>query len=419
MSGRPLRIGLLEPYDTGSHHAWLRVMPATRPHHHAAHPQRRVLEVAHARRRRDAGAPLSRAGRARRLLLATDMLDLTTFLALTRELTHAHPRARSTCTRTSSPTRRGPAKSATCTMALSTMPRMLCAERVLFNSPYHLESWFDELPRLLKHFPDYNELPTVAALRARSEVLPLGLDLAALRRPPPDAPRGGPAADPVEPPLGVRQEPGEFLRALYALAERGLEFQRGAPGRGFVRVPPEFEEARARLGDAHRAVRLCRAAMPTMPAGCGRPISSSAPPCTTFSAPRWSRRMYCGCLPILPDRLAYPQFIPARAARAVPLSHPRGVGGAAGRAPSSDIDATPRHVPARAVAGYDWATWHPCYDARLAGDTDRQRRLRRYWHRAWPVSLRRLESHQSCLDSHPLCHRSRRTMSAHRPRGLA
>ena len=52
---------------------------------------------------------------------------------------------------------------------------MLAADRVRFNSAYHLRSWFDELPRLLKHFPDYTHLETIDAARTKSAVLPVGL----------------------------------------------------------------------------------------------------------------------------------------------------------------------------------------------------------------------------------------------------
>jgi hypothetical protein len=44
----------------------------------------------------------------------------------------------------------------------------MAADSVLFNSRFHLESFFEELPRLLKHFPDYNELDTVKILRSKS-----------------------------------------------------------------------------------------------------------------------------------------------------------------------------------------------------------------------------------------------------------
>ncbi len=52
---------------------------------------------------------------------------------------------------------------------------MVCTDRVAFNSQYHLASFFDELPRLLKHFPDYNHLELVPDLLAKSQVLPGGV----------------------------------------------------------------------------------------------------------------------------------------------------------------------------------------------------------------------------------------------------
>jgi hypothetical protein len=34
----------------------------------------------------------------------------------------------------------------------------LATNTILFNSQYYLDSFLSELPRLLKHFPDHNEL---------------------------------------------------------------------------------------------------------------------------------------------------------------------------------------------------------------------------------------------------------------------
>ena len=53
----------------------------------------------------------------------------------------------------------------------------LAADAVFFNSAYHQSAFLDELPRLLKHYPDYNELHTVGLIHDKARVLPLGLDL--------------------------------------------------------------------------------------------------------------------------------------------------------------------------------------------------------------------------------------------------
>ena len=54
---------------------------------------------------------------------------------------------------------------------------MSVADAIRFNSAYHMAAWFAELPRLLKHFPDYTHLPSIDATRFRAAVLPVGCDL--------------------------------------------------------------------------------------------------------------------------------------------------------------------------------------------------------------------------------------------------
>ena len=53
----------------------------------------------------------------------------------------------------------------------------LSADAIFFNSQYHLQNFFEELPRMLKHFADFNELQTVEQLQARASVIPPGIDL--------------------------------------------------------------------------------------------------------------------------------------------------------------------------------------------------------------------------------------------------
>ena len=147
-------------------------------------------------------------------LLATSMTNLPAFLALTRrelggvpvvlymhenQLTYPSP----------------PGSKRDLTYGAIQHLSTLAADRVCFNSDYHLRAWFDELPRLLKHFPDYTHLETVEAARAKSCVLPVGCDLkrydeyAEETRKQGNKERRGSAADLVEPTLGVRQGSGD------------------------------------------------------------------------------------------------------------------------------------------------------------------------------------------------------------------
>ena len=121
------------------------------------------------------------AGERPDALIATSMTNLPAFLALLRreiggipsllymhenQLTYPLP----------------PGSKRDLTYGMMQHLAMLSADRVRFNSAYHLRSWFDEVPRLLKHFPDYTHLETVAAARDKSAVLPVGCDLRRLDR---------------------------------------------------------------------------------------------------------------------------------------------------------------------------------------------------------------------------------------------
>ena len=53
----------------------------------------------------------------------------------------------------------------------------LVADKVLFNSKYHLDTFLGELENLLKVFPDHRNIKTIEIISDKSKVLHLGLDL--------------------------------------------------------------------------------------------------------------------------------------------------------------------------------------------------------------------------------------------------
>jgi hypothetical protein len=177
-----LKILLLEPYYTGSHAAWAEG--------YARHSQHQIDILSLPGRfwkwRMHGGAvTLARKFLASPLnpdlILATDMLDLTTFLALTLPHTATIPTAiyfhENQLTYPWSPTDRDIARKRDKHYGFINYTSALAADAVLFNSRYHQDSFLAALPQLLKHFPDYNELKTIKQIRAKSRVLPLGLDL--------------------------------------------------------------------------------------------------------------------------------------------------------------------------------------------------------------------------------------------------
>jgi len=242
-----MRLLLVAPYYTGSHAAWAKGYADSSQH------QVDILSLPGRfwKWRMHGGAvTLARkflaSGVAPDLILATDMLDLTTFLALTRRRTATIPTAiyfhENQLTYPWSPTDRDVAQKRDKHYGFINYTSALAADVVLFNSPYHQESFLAALPALLKHFPDYNELSTVEYIRQKSRVLSLGLDLQRFDE-------FGPLPSNEKPLIlwGHRWEhdkhPKEFFRALTILSERGLTFDLAVLGENFRRKPTVFLSA--------------------------------------------------------------------------------------------------------------------------------------------------------------------------------
>jgi glycosyltransferase involved in cell wall biosynthesis len=241
---------------------------------------------------------------------------------------------------------------------------MLVADHVFFNSAYHLEEWFDELPRLLKHFPDYTHLGCVTEVRSKASVLPVGCDLDRL-----DAVRTGARESDV--PLVLWNQrweydkaPEVFFRALDAAAEEGLEFEVALAGTNVRQKADEFEAARERLGK--RVVHYGWADAATYARLLWQADVVVSTAIHEFFGISVVEAIYCGCFPILPRRLAYPEV--------VPLTHHEcclyeGLGGLVERLRWALTHLAQARQHARelrsAVGAYGWNVMVPKYDAAL------------------------------------------------------
>jgi len=371
---------LVEPYYTGSHAAWA--------DGYAAHSRHRVTVLGLPGRfwkwRMHGGAvTLARQfmemSAAPDLLLATDMLDLTTFLALTRARTHHIPTAlyfhENQLSYPWSPGDRDVRQGRDVHYGFINYASALAADALFFNSAYHRDGFFDELPRLLKHFPDYNELDSVEALRAKSQVLPLGLDLRRfdayqlhlhLRR---SAAQVQVSAISRRPLLlwnhrwEYDKNPEEFFRALFILAERGLDFGLVILGESFRRQPSEFLEAQRRLGERVRHAGY----VPDFADYARWLWQADLLPVTSrhdFFGSSVVEAVYCGCFPLLPRRLSYPELIPAEYHD---LCFYRDFDDLVARLTSAVEHGSPLQPAAlqNAVARFDWRDMAPLYDERL------------------------------------------------------
>jgi len=359
-----MKILLVEPYYTGSHASWVKGV--------AQYSQHDINILSLPGRfwkwRMHGGAvTLARKFLASNvmpnLILATDMLDLTTFLALTRQRVANIPTAiyfhENQLTYPWSPTDRDIEQKRDKHYGFINFVSALAADAVLFNSQYHRDSFLDALPKLLKHFPDYNELSSVEQIQKKSQVLSLGLHLQSF-----DEFRPGKPAEKPSILWNHRWEhdkcPTDFFKALTILSARGLDFELVVLGENFSQKPDVFLAAEKNLARhivqfgyvdsfADYARWLWRADI--------LPVTSNQ----DFFGASVVEALYCEGFPLLPKRLAYPSLIP-------PEYHPRcfyeDFDDLVARLSEAitNIKQTRRFSLRAAVAQYDWQEQSKLYD---------------------------------------------------------
>ncbi len=312
------RIHLLSPYHGGSHKAWaigwqqssqlqlsLHTLPDRfwkwRMHGGAVTLARRFL----------ASHPQPD------LIIATDMLDLTTFLALTRQQTANIPTAvylHENQLTYPLPTdgRTGPMRRQMGERdhhyAFINYASMLAADHLFFNSRYHLESFYAALPNFLKHFPEYNELGSVQLLRKKSQVLPVGIDFQRLD-PLTSASRNN------KTPLIIWNQrweydknPESFFAALYAVADAGVAFELALCGQQYGKRPSSFDDALQNLGS--RVVHVGHADLATYRRLLWQADVTVSTAHHEFFGISVLEAIYCRTFPLLPNRLSYPELLP-------------------------------------------------------------------------------------------------------------
>lgn len=371
-----MRIVILEPFFTGSHQRWAKELQQ--------HSQHNITILSLAGRHwkwRMHGGAVSLAQQASALeqwpdlWLATDMLDVATFKALlpagARDIPFALYMHENQLTYPWSPTDADVPQQRDRHYSWINYTSALVADRIFFNSHYHHKSFLDALPTFLRAFPDQQNIATIDSIIAKSEVLHLGMDLAKLstkgKRHDPHIPIQ--KADDGSPILlwnhrwEYDKNPGDFFELCYELDKTALPYQLVVLGEGYGKVPIYFTEAKERLSHrilhwgytkeaAHYAYWLNRADI--------LPVTSKQ----DFFGGSVVEAMYCGAIPLLPNRLAYPEHIPDSLQAALlydnqtslyekvaALLHPTLV---------LDSDLLKKHV-----ARYDWTKLRREYDERF------------------------------------------------------
>ncbi len=362
-----MRISLLESYYGGSHKAW-----ADGYQRFSRHDIDLLTLPAQFWKWRMQGAAINFARRLDTkpdLILASSMIDLSIFRALTRERLadvpiamyfHENQLSYPQNQRQGHGWRYG----------FINYVSALCADANYFNSQYHLDDFLAQLPHMLKHFADCNELQTIDEIRAKSSVLPLGIDLRRFDEHRDESVMNGPPVILWNHRWEADKDPDAFVRSMIKLADEGYDFKLAITGESFGQMPDIFRLAQSLLGDriiqlgyvdsfAEYANLLWRADY----------VVSTA--WQEFFGVSVCEAVYCGCVPILPDRLNYPNLITEELKRACLYQRDRLTAQLRYHLDSGvRLDTTALREK---ISRFDWRLMAPHYDDELEALAIRQR----------------------------------------------
>jgi len=363
---RRLRVVVCEPYCTGSHRSWAEGLAA-----HSGHDVWLVTHHGGFWKWRMQGSALTLADEIGRLvatwgrpdvLLVSDMVHVPALLGLAREalagvpvVVYFHENQLTYPTPDGEPV--------DLTYAMINWLSLAAADRAVFNSDYHRRDVLAALPKLLRRFPDHRHTGFVDDVAARTSVLPVGIDGARFAgpRPAPDADDG--------PPVVLwnhrweyDKDPAAFFTALEAVVDAGVDFRLIVAGESYQTVPPEFDRAKQRLAD--RIVSFGTATDDEYPALLRQADVVVSTARHEFFGVAVVEAITAGALPLLPDRLSYPELVP----RPDPYLYadPAGLVAALRWALTDHEGRRAAAAAARAyVRRFDWPHITPRYDALL------------------------------------------------------
>lgn len=361
-----MRILLVEPYYSGSHAAW-----ADGWVKHSVHDIRLLTHEAEFWRWRMRGAAVTLAAEIAAdidangqpdLLVVSDMIDLASLLGFVRSSLAPTVPAVLYMHENQLLYPLGPAQQADPALGLVNWRSLVAANKVWFNSAYQRDVLLAELPRFLGSMPDRRHGHLIDSVAERSRVQHVGVESAALI----DAPREW-SSEPAGPLIVWNQRwdhdknPGAVFRTLTRLADEGVAFRLALAGENQRVDPQEFVWVQEQLAERIHSVGHLPAAEYRNLLLRSDVVVSAAD--HEFFGISIVEAIAAGAVPLLPNRLSYPEIVPREWHEAV--LYTGGDLGARLREVLADIEAS-RHAVAglrEAMRRYDWGTLAPAYDA--------------------------------------------------------
>ncbi len=353
-----MRILLVEPYFGGSHRAWAEGYAAA-----SAHDVTLVTLEARWWTWRMRGAAVTLAEQVAALavdgyrpdvVFVSDMVDVAALRSFLHDVV-GHPPLALYFHETQLTYPDSPQMTPDASYAFTNWTSALAADAVFFNSQYHRDVFFSEVPRLLKGFPDHTHTHLVGRVAGRSMVLPVGVDLSWA---------GAPRAEGGDPLVlwshrwEHDKDPETFADGVRAAAATH-DFRLALLGERFRTVPGALDELAEEFADRIEA----NGYLP--PDEYRRLLLRSDIVVSTarqeFFGVSIVEAVAAGARPVLPDRLAYPSLIPAPHHEDV-LYRPGGF--AAALRAALDHPRSPDGLR-EAMTMFDWSVMARRYDAAL------------------------------------------------------
>lgn len=308
-----MRIILIEPYYAGSHRSWADGWVANSRHdiellHHEAEFWRWRMRGSAVTLAEELVASIDAHGPPD-VLVVSDMIDLPALLGFARRSLPTTVPVVLYMHENQLLYPLGPAQQHDEALALVNWKSIAAADAVWFNSVFHRDGFFDELPRLLRRMPDRRHEHLIAAARDRSTVQPVGVSV--------DGLIAGARSDDVAAsgPLVLWNQrwdhdknPGAVFRALVKLAADPVPFRLALAGENQRVDPQEFAWVQGELGE--RVVHVGH-----LPSAEYRALLLQSDIVVSAALHEFFgiaivEAIAAGAVPVLPERLSFPEVVP-------------------------------------------------------------------------------------------------------------
>jgi glycosyltransferase involved in cell wall biosynthesis len=183
----------------------------------------------------------------------------------------------------------------------------LAADRVIFNTEYNRSSFLQGVASFLALMPDAVPPAVVDRLRAKSTVIPVPLETTWLGAQESTLVTHRPFTIVWNHRWEYDKGPERLSAALLALQAAGVDFRVHVIGRPFRTIPPSFEQLRIQLGSriGYWGRVESRSEYRRILQGSDLVLSTAL---HEFQGMAVLEAVACGCVPLVPDRLAYTEL---------------------------------------------------------------------------------------------------------------